>query len=111
LPRYLSFTGKGSQYIKMICGGDESELEDFTRLLIKAYTDLPLQNSFKIHLNSNPKEITANGSVLYALAGSEEKQNIRGTFNLHIRDLILKGRLLWLQGWMILLKQRRQVFN
>lgn len=80
LPRYLSFTGKGSQYIKMICGGDEGELEDFTKLLIRAYTDLPLQNSFKIHLNSNPKEITANGSVLYALAANEEKQKYLGDF-------------------------------
>lgn len=80
LPRYLSFTGKGSQYIKMICGGDESELEQFTKLLVKAYTDQPLQNSFKIHLNENPKEITANGSVLYALADQEEKQKYEGDF-------------------------------
>src|SRR5205085_2461356 len=80
LPRYLSFTGKGSQYIKMICGGDEAELEDFTKLLIRAYTNLPLQSSFKIHLNDNPKEITANGSVLYSLAGSDEKQKYEGDF-------------------------------
>ncbi|MEJ7677471.1 MAG: hypothetical protein WKG06_06290 [Segetibacter sp.] len=80
LPRYLSFTGKGSQYIKLICGGDESELEHFTKLLIQAYTDLPIQSSFKIHLNSNPKEITANGSVLYALADREEKQKYQGNF-------------------------------
>jgi hypothetical protein len=31
-------------------------------------------------LNDNPKEITANGSVLYALAGSEEKQKYEGDF-------------------------------
>lgn len=74
LPRYLSFTGKGSQYIKMICGGDEKELENFTRLLLKSYSDQPLQASFKIHLNENPKEITANGSVLYDLAESSEKE-------------------------------------
>lgn len=81
LPRYLSFTGKGSQYIKLICGGDESELEEFTKLLIKAYTTLPLQNSFKIHLNANPKEITANGSVLYALADLEEKEKYQSDFS------------------------------
>lgn len=74
LPRYLSFTGKGSQYIKLICGGSESELEEFTKLLIKTYTDRKIQGSFKIHLNSNPKEITANGSVLYALAGETETE-------------------------------------
>ena len=84
LPRYLSFTGKGSQFIKMICGGDESELEDFTKLLIKAYTTLPLQSSFKIHLNDNPKEITANGSVLYSLAGSEEKVKYKDVEDLQL---------------------------
>lgn len=74
LPRYLSFTGKGSQYIKLICGGEQGELKTFTRLLLKAYTDLPLQSSFEIHLNDNPKEITANGSVMYFLAEGREKE-------------------------------------
>jgi len=77
LPRYLSFTGKGSQYIKLLCGGDERDLEDFTRLLINAYTSKTLQAGFKIHLNSNPKEITANGSILYALASDDEKEKYR----------------------------------
>ncbi len=74
MPRYLSFTGKGSQYIKLLCGGDEQELEAFTKLLIQVYTDLPIQSSFKIHLNTNPKEITANGAVLYSLADTNEKK-------------------------------------
>lgn len=77
LPRYLSFTGKGSQYIKLLCGGDERDLEDFTRVLINAYTSKTLQSGFKIHLNSNPKEITANGSILYALASEDEKEKYR----------------------------------
>ncbi|SEI74474.1 hypothetical protein SAMN04487995_1988 [Dyadobacter koreensis] len=77
LPRYLSFTGKGSQYIKLLCGGDERDLEDFTRLLINAYTTKTLQSGFKIHLNTNPKEITANGSILYALASEDEKEKYR----------------------------------
>ena len=58
----------------------KSELEAFTKLLIRTYTELPLQSSFKIHLNSNPKEITANGSVLYSLSGNEEKQKYQGNF-------------------------------
>lgn len=72
LPRYLSFTGKGSQYVKLICGGDENELEEFTKLLFNAYAKQPVQGSFEIHLNNNPKEITANGSVLYSLADEDE---------------------------------------
>jgi len=81
LPRYLSFTGKGSQYIKLLCGGDERDLEDFTRVLINSYTTKTLQSGFKIHLNSNPKEITANGSILYALASDDEKEKYRRTMD------------------------------
>jgi len=77
LPRYLSFTGKGSQYIKLLCGGDERDLEDFTRLLINSYTSKNLQAGFKIHLNTSPKEITANGSILYALASDDEKEKYK----------------------------------
>jgi len=73
LPRYLSFTGKGSQYIKLICGGDEAELIAFTKLLFKAYTKLDVQKAFTINLNKNPKEITANGAVLYSLSSDDEK--------------------------------------
>jgi hypothetical protein len=72
LPRYLSFTGKGSQYIKMICGGSKRELETFTQMLIRNYSDKELQKGFEVILNPTPKEVTANGSVLYALAEQVE---------------------------------------
>lgn len=72
LPRYLSFTGKGSQYIGLLCGGGKAELEEFTRLLINTYSDKELQRSFEVILNANPKEVTANGSVLYARADKHE---------------------------------------
>jgi len=81
LPRYLSFTGKGSQYLKLICGGDESELEEFTKLLLLSYTGKKTQNSFEIHLMANPKEITANGAVLYMLADEDERTKYDGKFN------------------------------
>jgi hypothetical protein len=80
LPRYISFTGKGSQYLKLICGGDETELEEYTKLLFKSYTGQKTQSSFKIHLNANPKEITANGAVLFTLADEEEKDKYKGDF-------------------------------
>lgn len=73
LPRYISFTGKGSQYIKLICGSDEGELEEFTKLLFRSYTKKAIQGSFKLHLNENPKEITANGAVLYSLPENQEQ--------------------------------------
>ncbi|SFF00422.1 hypothetical protein SAMN05518672_1146 [Chitinophaga sp. CF118] len=77
-PRYLSFTGKGSQYIKMICGGGKPELEEFTRLLIRIYAGKEVQKSFEVILNPNPKEVTANGSVLYARAEKIETEKYNG---------------------------------
>ncbi|MBW8687110.1 hypothetical protein [Chitinophaga rhizophila] len=74
LPRYLSFTGKGSQYIRLLCGGGKEELEQFTRLLINTYSQRELQRGFEVILNANPKEVTANGSVLYARADKNETE-------------------------------------
>jgi hypothetical protein len=74
IPRYLSFTGKGSQYIELICGGGKREREVFTRLLIQSYADKDVQTAFEVILNPNPKEVTANGSVLYALASPAETE-------------------------------------
>lgn len=72
LPKYISFTGKGSQYIRLLCGGGKPELMKFTQLLIRAYSGKELQNGFEVILNENPKEVTANGSVLYATAAATE---------------------------------------
>ncbi len=77
LPRYLSFTGKGSQYIRLLCGGDAKQLETFTRLLIGAYSTKQLQKGFTIHLDKNPKEITANGSILFTRADAEKTSKYR----------------------------------
>lgn len=65
LPRYLSFTGKGSQYLKLLCNGSETELNNFTKLLFKSYSAQSLQTSFRVHVNEDPKVITANGMIEY----------------------------------------------
>jgi hypothetical protein len=73
LPRYLSFTGKGSQYLRLLCNNDESELISFTKLLFKAYSSRKLQTSFRIHINEDPKVITANGTIEYFRADREDQ--------------------------------------
>ncbi|WP_128544885.1 hypothetical protein [Larkinella soli] len=69
LPRYLTFTGRGSQYLNML--GSRSRLITFTKMLFKAYTKLPVPPDFEVILSDNPKETTANGAVLYENAGGE----------------------------------------
>ena len=63
IPRYFTFTGKGSQYLNLMC--DEIDLHRFTKLLLKTYTKLELPKVFETKLTDNPKEATANGAVLF----------------------------------------------
>jgi len=72
LPRYLTFTGRGSQYLSLL--GTPTRLNQFTRLLLQAYTKLPVPTDFQVMLTDNPKETTANGAVLYELAGSDRSR-------------------------------------
>jgi len=63
IPRYITFTGKGSQYINTMCS--KEGLTKFTKILLKAYTTLEIPTDFKVILSPNPKEATANGAVLF----------------------------------------------
>lgn len=72
LPRYLTFTGRGSQYLNML--GSRSRLIEFTKMLFKSYTTLPVPSDFEVLLTDNPKETTANGAVLYENAGADKAQ-------------------------------------
>lgn len=65
LPQYLSFTGKGSQYLKLLCNGSEKELNNFTKLLFEAYSSQSIPSLFQVHVNEDPKVITANGTIEY----------------------------------------------
>lgn len=72
IPRYFTFTGKGSQYINLMCRNER--LTIFTKLLLKEYTSLACPPDFRVVLTSNPKEATANGAVLFV--SSPDKNNI-----------------------------------
>lgn len=70
IPRYFTFTGKGSQYINVMC--DNRYLTKFTTLLIKVYTKLDIPDDFKVIITKNSKEATASGAVLLANSGDED---------------------------------------
>ena len=63
IPRYFTFTGKGSQYLTLMCSKDA--LTRFTKMLLQAYTQRPVPVDFQVVLIANPKEATANGATLF----------------------------------------------
>ncbi len=60
IPMYISFTGKGSEYIKII---SKREITDITKLMIEKFTGKKTPAKFEVILINNPKEITAKGGV------------------------------------------------
>jgi len=73
LPRYFTFTGKGSQYLQLMCA--KERLTSFTILLLQAYTNLPIPQGFSVVLTSDPKEATANGATLFVSSMEKDKIN------------------------------------
>jgi len=73
LPRYFTFTGKGSQYLSLMCSKDK--LTQFTKILLQAYTTLPTPQDFRVVLTENPKEATANGATLFANSMEQDRIN------------------------------------
>jgi hypothetical protein len=71
IPRYFTFTGKGSQYLKLMCS--DSNLLKFTKYLLSAYSSLETPKVFKTLLIDNPKEATANGAVLYNTSNATDQ--------------------------------------
>lgn len=64
LPKTLSFSGKGSEYIYIIFRSEE-HLRRFTKLALNIFSDLPDGGEFKIIRNQNPKVITAKGAAIF----------------------------------------------
>lgn len=63
IPRYFTFTGKGSQYLNLMASPEA--LNRFTKLLLSAYTQLEVPMDFRVVLTAQPKEATAGGAVLF----------------------------------------------
>ncbi len=95
IPRFFTFTGKGSQYLK-IMAGKSRDVRDYTILLLKAFTDKPIHQNFDVVLIENPKEATANGAVLSATNGAASIGEIeeiihQGTLNKEAELKSFKG--------------------
>jgi hypothetical protein len=66
IPMYITFTGKGSEYIKIIFSDDTEnhELSKFTRMLLAKFTGKEVSKSTEVRLSENPKQVTANGGIV-----------------------------------------------
>ncbi|QXV63614.1 hypothetical protein INP83_10840 [Mucilaginibacter sp. 21P] len=64
LPKTLSFSGKGSEFIQIIFASDE-HLLGYTKKALMLFSGLIADRDFKIKKSTDPKAITAQGSVIY----------------------------------------------
>jgi hypothetical protein len=66
IPRYLTFSGKGSLYLNFLSGGgNTSSLERLTRVILEEVCQRPAPENFRIIQAKKPKEATANGGVFF----------------------------------------------
>ena len=63
IPVYVTFSGMGSEYLKLILP-TESDLTEFTKLLLSKFTDKLIPKAFKVMLSDSPKELTSVGGIL-----------------------------------------------
>lgn len=70
IPMYITFTGKGSEFINIILP-DNEELTKFCGLMFEKATGKTKSQLFEVVLAADPKEITANGGI--SMLSAEEK--------------------------------------
>ena len=69
LPRTISFSGKGSEYINLLfrsVGSDNADLKGFTQKMLSVFSGKSTRSDFLIERSEEPKVITARGAVYYA---------------------------------------------
>lgn len=71
LPRTISFSGKGSEYLNLIFPAKE-DMKGFTQKILGIFAGQPVRPDFMIEKSNEPKVITAKGAVHFA----NEKINI-----------------------------------
>ena len=62
LPTYLTFTGMGSKYIKLI-SPMENDIRDLAKCFLETFTGKEVPRLFTVKFADNPKEITAEGAL------------------------------------------------
>ncbi|MBW3545842.1 MAG: hypothetical protein KY428_09650, partial [Bacteroidetes bacterium] len=66
IPRYITFSGKGSLYLNLLSGGSNTaSLERLTKALLEEVCQKPVPENFRIIQARKPKEATANGGVFF----------------------------------------------
>jgi len=65
LPRTVSFSGKGSEYLSLIFPSDR-DLKGYTKKVLGIFAGKPTHNDFFLERSKEPKVITAKGTVHYA---------------------------------------------
>ncbi|PTQ92420.1 hypothetical protein C8P68_11220 [Mucilaginibacter yixingensis] len=70
LPRTVSFSGKGSEYLNLIfpasANNNNADLKGFTRKMLSIFAEQAIRPDFIIEKSKEPKVITARGAVYYA---------------------------------------------
>jgi hypothetical protein len=68
LPRTVSFSGKGSEYINLLfpAAGNNNDLKGFTQKVLGIFSGKATRGDFIIEKSNDPKMITARGAVYYA---------------------------------------------
>ncbi|MEM9821767.1 MAG: hypothetical protein AAF985_11875, partial [Bacteroidota bacterium] len=61
IPEYISFTGKGSEYIKLL--GEEEDIRDLVVKLLETFTGTKASPVTKVVIAENPKTLTAVGAI------------------------------------------------
>lgn len=76
LPRTVSFSGKGSEYINLLfpssAGNNNSDLKGFTQTMLGLFSGKTTHKDFIIEKSNEPKVITARGAVYYAAEDVKE---------------------------------------
>jgi hypothetical protein len=71
LPRTVSFSGKGSEYINLLfpsaANNNNGDLKGFTQKMLSIFSGKTTRSDFIIEKSTEPKVITARGAVYYAV--------------------------------------------
>jgi hypothetical protein len=81
LPRTVSFSGKGSEYLSIILPADNA-LRGFTYKALAAFSGAAIRNDFMVERSIEPKVITAKGSAHFAtekVAQQDDSWDIGGS--------------------------------
>lgn len=65
LPRTVSFSGKGSEYLSLVFPSN-NDLKGYTQKVLSIFAGKPTRNDFNIERSEQPKVITAKGSAHFA---------------------------------------------